>query len=448
VGNNSFGNLGSGPTTTRSAAVVIEASGVTAISAGDAHSLFLKSDGSLWGMGNNTSGQLGMGTTVSSFSSPVKIVDTGVTAMAAGSSHSLFLESDGSLRAMGDNSNGELGDGTTVSQLSPKLIVPSGIAAIAAGNSFSLVLASSGELVGAGINSFGNLGAGPTSTAVGGIKIQAGGVSAIAAGDVFSLFLTGDSGLWAMGYNNAGELGDGTFTSRIIPEQTLAGIPSVQPVIVIPPSTEAAVVGSTASYSVSAVGFPVPTYQWQVSTDGGKTWADASGSAYSGSTSATLTVNAPTAGELGYQYQAIATSAGKSSTSVPASLVVGTSTAKLTWLQENFSTVQLGTPALVGDLATPANDGIPNLIKYAFNLRAQRNGQGSLPQPTLVNGKPGFIFQAPQTDVTYTVQASTDLVSWSAAGVTTVINGSQVTASYSPTGNTPVFMRILIAPVP
>ena len=35
-----------------------------------------------------------------------------VTKIAAGQMHSLFLESDGSLWAMGDNSVGELGDGT------------------------------------------------------------------------------------------------------------------------------------------------------------------------------------------------------------------------------------------------------------------------------------------------------------------------------------------------
>lgn len=34
---------------------------VTNIAAGDGHSLFLKSDGSLWGMGDNQYGQLGLG---------------------------------------------------------------------------------------------------------------------------------------------------------------------------------------------------------------------------------------------------------------------------------------------------------------------------------------------------------------------------------------------------
>ena len=43
---------------------------------------------------------------------PQQIVASGVTAIAAGSYHSLFLKSDGSLWAMGYNGDGELGDGT------------------------------------------------------------------------------------------------------------------------------------------------------------------------------------------------------------------------------------------------------------------------------------------------------------------------------------------------
>ena len=46
--------------------------GVTALAAGANHSLFLKTDGTLWGMGYNSSGQLGDGTT-NNQGKPVKI---------------------------------------------------------------------------------------------------------------------------------------------------------------------------------------------------------------------------------------------------------------------------------------------------------------------------------------------------------------------------------------
>ena len=49
------------------------ASNVTAIAAGDYHSLFLKSDGSLWAMGWNDYGQLGDGT-INNTNRPEQIV--------------------------------------------------------------------------------------------------------------------------------------------------------------------------------------------------------------------------------------------------------------------------------------------------------------------------------------------------------------------------------------
>lgn len=62
-------------------------------------------------MGKNEVGQLGDGTPDNQ-KYPEKIVASGVTAIAAGESHSLFLKSDGSLWGMGDNQYGALGDGT------------------------------------------------------------------------------------------------------------------------------------------------------------------------------------------------------------------------------------------------------------------------------------------------------------------------------------------------
>ena len=81
-------------------AVTSGAQPVTKIAAGYGHSLFLKSDGSLWAMGYNYDGQLGDGTTDSGnyyTNLPEQIVASGVTAIAAGAYHSLFLKNDGSL---------------------------------------------------------------------------------------------------------------------------------------------------------------------------------------------------------------------------------------------------------------------------------------------------------------------------------------------------------------
>ena len=136
------------------------ATNVTAIAAGYYHSLFLKTNGSLWAMGWNYYGQLGDGSSGTQTNIPEMIVPGGVTAIAAGYAHSLFLKSDGSLWAMGYNNFGQLGDGTTNNVATPEMILPGGVAAIAAGYAHSLFLKTDGTLWTMGRNDYGQLGIG------------------------------------------------------------------------------------------------------------------------------------------------------------------------------------------------------------------------------------------------------------------------------------------------
>ena len=204
--------------TTRPEMVV--ATNVTAIAAGLDFSLFIKSDGSLWGMGDGYEEQLGP-LPISSISDPVQIVASNVTAIAAGYEHSLFIKTDGSLWAMGDDTYGELGDGTNVfnyyykSNTSPEEIVSNNVKSVAAGRGFSLFLKSDGSLWGMGWDNFGQLGDDAntiTSSPQTNLpeQIVASGVAAIAVGIDYSLLLKSDGSLWGMGDNYSGSLGDGT----------------------------------------------------------------------------------------------------------------------------------------------------------------------------------------------------------------------------------------------
>lgn len=232
MGRNSSGQLGNGtyltgPPYGTNRPEQIVASGVTAIAAGYGHSLFLKSDGSLWAMGNNYLGQLGTGTTNDARNRPEQIVVSGVTAVAAGSYHSLFLKSDGSLWAMGYNDSGQLGDGTTDSTNQPEQIVASGVTSVAAGGRHSLFVKSDGSLWATGGNLDGELGDGTLNNTNRPERIVASGVTTVAAGVFHSLFLKTDGSLWAMGSNFYGALGDGKamlFSSGTNqPEQIVAG---------------------------------------------------------------------------------------------------------------------------------------------------------------------------------------------------------------------------------
>jgi alpha-tubulin suppressor-like RCC1 family protein len=247
MGDNGAGELGDGtypiyPSHGTNQPEQIVASNVTTIAAGGWHSLFLKSDGSLWAMGVNVNGQLGDGT-YNSTNSPEQIVASNVTAIAAGSinvsgalpdyGYSLFLKNDGSLWAMGDDTFGQLGDGTNgtppnyesygvVVTNQPEEIVASNVTAIAAGGAFSLFLKIDGSLWGMGDNSVGELGDGTTNSINLPEQILASNVAAIATGQVHSLVLKNDGSLWAMGAGFMGQLGDGTYNMTNQPEQIVA----------------------------------------------------------------------------------------------------------------------------------------------------------------------------------------------------------------------------------
>ncbi len=199
------------------------ATNVASIAAGGNHSLFIKTDGSLWAMGNNSNGQLGDGTTTNR-ATPVQIA-TDVGFVAAGYSHSLFVKTDGSLWAMGNNVSGRLGDGTTTGRSTPVQIA-TGVTSAAGGGEHSLFIKSDGSLWAMGYNAFGQLGDGTTTSRNSPVQITTGVVS-VTAGAAHSSFIKTDGSLWAMGYNLYGSLGDGTTTRRNAPVQIAANVAAV-----------------------------------------------------------------------------------------------------------------------------------------------------------------------------------------------------------------------------
>lgn len=84
------------------------------------------------------------------------------------------------------------------------------------------------------------------------------------------------------------------------------------------PEDAGQVIGSPVTFTAAASGVPTPTVQWQVSTDGGNDWAN-----ITGATSTSFTLDAVTALESGYEYEAVFSNSSGSQTTAPATLTVG-----------------------------------------------------------------------------------------------------------------------------
>ena len=94
---------------------------MAAVADGGWHALFLTNSGTLITAGENTYGQLGIGSD-SALPNGTIAFPTGVTqfvAIAAGLKHSLAIGNDGWLYAWGDDSVGELGLGNFTNQSKP-----------------------------------------------------------------------------------------------------------------------------------------------------------------------------------------------------------------------------------------------------------------------------------------------------------------------------------------
>jgi len=227
-GENNFGQVGDGSQISRNAPVRIgTGTDWTNVAAGYYHTVALKADGSLWTWGDNTKGQLGDNLSAASRSVPVKIgSDTNWAAIAAGDFHTLALKTDGTLWAWGDNSSGQVGSGAVVPGIQPvpvKIGTGTDWSSVAAGGTHSVARKTNNTLWGWGSNSAGQLGNGTALDAVAPVQTKLlppfvnDNWSAVAAGQTHSAALKTDGSLWSWGSNASGRLGNGTILNSGVP---------------------------------------------------------------------------------------------------------------------------------------------------------------------------------------------------------------------------------------
>jgi alpha-tubulin suppressor-like RCC1 family protein len=121
-GTNDQGQLGNGSTNNKRTPtnVIGLNTGVKSISLGINYTCALLESGGVKCWGNNDNGQLGDGSTISkSTPTDVKDLTAGVKSIAVGFQHTCALLDDDRVKCWGDNSSGQLGDGSTIDRSEP-----------------------------------------------------------------------------------------------------------------------------------------------------------------------------------------------------------------------------------------------------------------------------------------------------------------------------------------
>lgn len=236
-GSNGSGELGDNTVAAKSSPIqtVTKTSDWSMVAMGNGFTAAIKTDGSLWTWGGNSYGQLGDNTTVSK-SSPVQTIARGYNwrYVACGYFHVAAIKTDGTLwlwgrnTTLGDGNPGYLGDNSGTNKSSPVQTVAGGTdwASVAGGKNHTIALKQNGTVWAWGTNVFyGMLGDNTTVSKSSPVQVLGGtsNWSQIAAGFRWSGAIDKNGRLWTWGENGNGSLGDNTTTRRSSPVQTVAG---------------------------------------------------------------------------------------------------------------------------------------------------------------------------------------------------------------------------------
>ena len=229
-GDNDTGNLGDNSTTLRSSPVSV-VGGFTdwcQASAGNFHSIAVRTNGTLWAWGNGSWGRMGDSSTDNKLS-PVSVVGgfTDWCQVSAGNYHSAAVRTNGTLWAWGFNGFGGLGDNTTVNKSSPVSVVGgfTDWCQASAGNYHSAAVRTNGTLWAWGNNGRGQLGDNTIVHKSSPVSVVGGFTDWCQAsvGRYHSVAVRTNGTIWAWGNNACGELGDNTIVNKSSPISVVGG---------------------------------------------------------------------------------------------------------------------------------------------------------------------------------------------------------------------------------
>lgn len=173
------------------------------VSTSSSHVLFLKQDGTVWGLGSNNNGQLGFEKNVAFITSPMQISNlSSIIQVIAGLGFSLFLKRDGTVWVCGLNLSGRIGLPQSVTNQYGVAPISnlSHVISIASGDTHSLFLRADGSVYGCGGNAKSQLGMKrDIHSQYGVIPLSIENVVQVSAAGNHSMFLQTDGSVWIAG---------------------------------------------------------------------------------------------------------------------------------------------------------------------------------------------------------------------------------------------------------
>ncbi|XP_054165961.1 RCC1 and BTB domain-containing protein 2-like [Oppia nitens] len=214
---------------------------VTNLFTGFGHVLALTASGQCYSWGENTMGQLGIGTYDSPVCTPTPVVlsrtdDLQIVAISCGNRHTLALTTDGCVYGWGRNTFGAIGDQTWCWRPYPvRTAIEEPIASISCGKCHSLALSRTGRVYLWGLHDFGQLGR-PIEErdykiCDDGLKKERAFnscpelipgfedivIQKACCGPNHTILLSSKGDVYTFGLNDFGQIGDGTYESRDTP---------------------------------------------------------------------------------------------------------------------------------------------------------------------------------------------------------------------------------------
>lgn len=230
-------------------------------------------------------------------------------------------------------------------------------------------------------------------------------------------------GVYAIPISATSALGTGTAVITI----TVVEPQAVGTFITVQPADQSVAEGQSAILAVSAIGLPAPGFQWL-----------RDGIPLAGATASTLTLDSVTLDDAA-SYSVIVSNSSGVTTSQAAVLTVTSSYDA--WKTANFSAQEIADGDADG-MFDFNRDGTSNLLDYALRRNPRTGSGGSLPTISLSSPanrcRLSFLRDTSRIDLSYIVEASDDLVNWTAIAAS--VHGASTgnlggAASISESGN-------------